>query len=42
LRLLLKSEGYETESADSPAAIVAAVESRDFDAVLAARFSWTK
>jgi DNA-binding NtrC family response regulator len=34
LRLLLKSEGCETESADSPAAIVAAVESRDFDAVL--------
>ncbi|MGE5569903.1 MAG: sigma-54-dependent transcriptional regulator [Rhodospirillales bacterium] len=34
LRLLLKGEGYETESANSPAAILAAVENRDFDAVL--------
>src|SRR5512138_2835253 len=34
LRLLLKGEGYETESANSPAAILAALESRDFDAVL--------
>ncbi|HWR53089.1 MAG TPA: sigma-54 dependent transcriptional regulator [Bryobacteraceae bacterium] len=34
LRLLLKGEGYETESAASPAAILAAVEERDFDAVL--------
>jgi DNA-binding NtrC family response regulator len=34
LRLLLKGEGYETESANSPAAILAAIESRDFDAVL--------
>jgi DNA-binding NtrC family response regulator len=34
LRLLLKSEGFEIESATSPAAIVAAVEKRDFDAVL--------
>ncbi len=34
LRLLLKGEGYDTESAASPAAIVAAVEERDFDAVL--------
>ena len=34
LRLLLKGEGYETESASSPAGLLAAVESRDFDAVL--------
>ena len=34
LRLLLKSEGFETESATSPAAIVSAIEERDFDAVL--------
>jgi DNA-binding NtrC family response regulator len=34
LRLLLKGEGYETESADSPNAILAAVENRDFDAIL--------
>lgn len=34
LRLLLKGEGYETESASSPAGVLAAVESRDFDAVL--------
>jgi DNA-binding NtrC family response regulator len=34
LRLLLKGEGYETESANSPAAILTAVEQRDFDAVL--------
>jgi DNA-binding NtrC family response regulator len=34
LRLLLKGEGYETESADSPGAILAAVEERDFDAIL--------
>ena len=34
LRLLLKGEGYETESADSPAAILAAVQERDFDAIL--------
>jgi DNA-binding NtrC family response regulator len=34
LRLLLKGEGYETESANSPAGILAALESRDFDAVL--------
>jgi len=30
LRLLLKSEGYLTESAKSPAAVLKAVESRDF------------
>ncbi len=34
LRMLLKAEGYDTESATSPAAIVSAVEERDFDAVL--------
>jgi DNA-binding NtrC family response regulator len=34
LRLLLKGEGYETESANSPGAVLAAVENRDFDAVL--------
>lgn len=30
LRLLLKSEGYQTESAKSPAAVIKAVEARDF------------
>jgi DNA-binding NtrC family response regulator len=34
LRLLLKSEGFETESASSPAGIVAAVDAREFDVVL--------
>ncbi|MFI5310318.1 MAG: sigma-54-dependent transcriptional regulator [Gemmatimonadales bacterium] len=34
LRLLLKSEGYEVESVTSPAGVVAAVTTRDFDAVL--------
>jgi len=34
LRLLLKGEGYETESASSPAAVLTALESRDFDAAL--------
>ena len=34
LRLLLKSEGYQIESAASPAAIISALESRDFDVVL--------
>jgi DNA-binding NtrC family response regulator len=34
LRLLLKGEGFDIESATSPAAILNAVESRDFDAVL--------
>ena len=34
LRLLLKGEGFETESANSPAAILTALENRDFDAVL--------
>jgi DNA-binding NtrC family response regulator len=34
LRLLLKGERYEAETAKSPAGILAALETRDFDAVL--------
>lgn len=34
LRLLLKGEGFVVETATSPAGIVAALESRDFDVVL--------
>ena len=34
LRLLLKAEGYEIETANSPAAILRAVEERELDAVL--------
>jgi DNA-binding NtrC family response regulator len=34
LRLLLKGEGFSIESATSPAAIIAALETRDFDVVL--------
>jgi DNA-binding NtrC family response regulator len=34
LRLLLKSEGYQTETVDSPAACLRALEQRDFDVVL--------
>jgi DNA-binding NtrC family response regulator len=34
LRLLLKAEGYQIESATSPAAVVAALEARDFDVVV--------
>ncbi len=34
LRLLIKGEGYRAESVSSPAAVLAAVESRDFDAVV--------
>ena len=34
LRLLLKSEGYSTESASSPAAVLAKLDSRNFDCVL--------
>jgi DNA-binding NtrC family response regulator len=34
LRLLLKSEGYRIELVNSPAAILDAIETRDFDAVL--------
>src|ERR1700720_4288455 len=34
LRLLLKGEGYQIESATSPAGIISALETRDFDVVL--------
>src|SRR4051794_15287455 len=34
LRLMLKAEGFETETAASPAEILQAVATRDFDAVL--------
>ena len=34
LRLLLKAEGYRLETAASPAGILAALESREFDVVL--------
>jgi len=34
VRLLLKGEQYEIETAKSPAGILAALEARDFDAVL--------
>src|SRR5579883_2961569 len=34
LRLLLKAEGFSIETAHSPAGILAAIESEDFDAVL--------
>jgi DNA-binding NtrC family response regulator len=34
LRLLLKSEGYEVDGAGSPSAILAALERRDYDALL--------
>src|SRR5260370_18214763 len=34
LRLLLKGEGYRTESANSPAAILSSVECRNFDCIL--------
>ena len=34
LRLLLKGEGYAIETASSPAAVLAAVQASDFDAVL--------
>ena len=34
LRLLLKGEGYRMESATSPAAVLACVESRNFDCIL--------
>ena len=34
LRLLLKAEGFESETASSPKAVVAAVGARDFDVVL--------
>ena len=34
LRLLLKSQGYDTESASSPARILSALEAREFDLLL--------
>src|SRR5271169_4593469 len=34
LRLLLKREGYETQAVASPAEALAAIEAREFDAVL--------
>src|SRR5258708_18979417 len=34
LRFLVKGEGYQAESVNSPTAAIDAVESRDFDAVL--------
>ena len=34
LRLLLKGAGYQTEAADSPAAVLAAIEQQQFDLVL--------
>jgi len=34
LELLFRSEGYEVETAASPAAVLAAIEERDFDALL--------
>jgi DNA-binding NtrC family response regulator len=34
LRLLLKPEGYHTDTADSPAAVVRSLERRDYDVIL--------
>src|SRR6267143_7555 len=34
LRLLLKGEGYRTESATSPAGVLSSIESRNFDCIL--------
>ena len=34
LRLLLKGAGYQTESADSPAAVLNAIEHEKFDLLL--------
>ena len=34
LRLLLKGEGYEVQSATSPSAVISALEASDFDVVL--------
>ena len=34
LRLLLRGEGYQVETVTSPGGVLAAVEARDFDAVL--------
>ncbi|MFZ0410200.1 MAG: sigma-54 dependent transcriptional regulator [Candidatus Acidiferrales bacterium] len=34
LRLLLKAEGFETETVSSPAAVLSSIEMREFDAIL--------
>src|SRR5690348_16479786 len=34
LRLLLKGEGFETETVSSPAAVLSALDAREFDALL--------
>src|SRR3954470_24045351 len=34
LRLLLKGEGYQTETVKSPAAVIKAIEARDYSLVL--------
>lgn len=34
LRLLLKTEGYQTEAATSPGAVLSAIEAQDFDLAL--------
>src|SRR5690348_10959254 len=34
LRLLLKTHGYDTDTAGSPAAVLSALEKRDYDALL--------
>src|SRR5678815_2383626 len=34
LRLLLKGAGFQTEAADSPAAVLAAIEQQKFDLIL--------
>jgi DNA-binding NtrC family response regulator len=34
LRLLLKAEGYQSESANSPAGVIAAVEAKDYDVIV--------
>src|SRR5262245_38702523 len=34
LRLLLKSEGYQIEAVTSPAAIIGALDAREFDVIL--------
>ena len=34
LRILLKAEGYQTETADSPSMVMRALEARDFDVLL--------
>ncbi len=34
LRLLLKGEGYQIDAVTSPAAVIAALEARDFDVVI--------